>query len=86
MGKISPTVGGAARVRRPDLAEKITERGDSMDASIAPRSASPSERSTDLETPRLNRRASLLLILVLSLGLWAGIWAAVASLALVVVG
>jgi hypothetical protein len=57
-----------------------------MDASIAPRSASPSERSTDLETPRLSRRASLLLILVLSLGLWAGIWAAVASLALVVVG
>jgi hypothetical protein len=57
-----------------------------MDASIAPRSASPSERSTDLETPRLSRRASVLLILVLSLGLWAAIWAAVASLALVVAG
>jgi hypothetical protein len=57
-----------------------------MDASIAPRSASPSERSTDLETPRLSRRASVLLILVLSLGLWAAIWAAVSSLALVVAG
>jgi hypothetical protein len=57
-----------------------------MDASIAPRSASPSERSTGLETPRLSRRASVLLILVLSLGLWTAIWAAVASLALVVAG
>jgi hypothetical protein len=57
-----------------------------MDASIAPRSASPSERSTDLEVPRLSRRASLLLILALSLGLWAAIWAAVASLVSVVVG
>ncbi len=57
-----------------------------MHASIAPRSASPPERSTDLEAPRLNSRASLLLILTLSLGLWAAIWAAVASLVSVVVG
>jgi hypothetical protein len=57
-----------------------------MDASIASRSASASERSTDFEAPRLSRRASLLLILALSLGLWAAIWAAVASLASVVVG
>jgi hypothetical protein len=57
-----------------------------MDVSIAPRSASPCERSTDLETPRLSRRASLLLMLVLSLGLWGAIWAAVSYLASVVVG
>jgi hypothetical protein len=57
-----------------------------MDASIAPRSALPSERPADLETPRLSWRASLLLILMLSLGLWAAIWAAVASLASVAVG
>ena len=57
-----------------------------MDASIAPRSASPSERSTDLETPRLSRRASLLLTLALSLGLWVAISAAVSYLASVVVG
>ena len=57
-----------------------------MDAIIAPRSASPSERSTDLESSRLSTRASLLLILVLSLGLWAAIWAAVALLASVAVG
>jgi hypothetical protein len=55
-----------------------------MDVSIAPRSASPCERSTDLETPRLSRRASLLLMLVLSLGLWGAIWAAVSYLASVV--
>ena len=57
-----------------------------MDASIAPRSASPSERSTDLETPRLSKRASLLLTLALSLGLWVAISAAVSYLASVVVG
>ncbi|HEX4614915.1 MAG TPA: hypothetical protein VH230_03280 [Stellaceae bacterium] len=57
-----------------------------MDASIVPRSASLSERSTDLEAPRLSRRASLLLVWALSLGLWAAIWAAVASLVSVVVG
>ena len=57
-----------------------------MDASIAPRSASPSERSTDLETPRLSKRASLLLTLALSLGFWAAISAAVSYLASVVVG
>jgi hypothetical protein len=57
-----------------------------MDASIAPRSASPSERSTDLEAPRFSRRASLLLVLALSLGLWGAIWAVVASLVSVVVG
>jgi hypothetical protein len=57
-----------------------------MDASIAPRSAAPSERSINLEAPRLNRRASLLLILALSLGLWAAIGAAAASLISVVVG
>jgi hypothetical protein len=57
-----------------------------MHASIAPRSASPPERSTDLEAPRLNGRASLLLILTLSLGLWAAIWAALASLVSMVVG
>jgi hypothetical protein len=60
--------------------------GCPMDASVAPRSAAPSERSTDLEPLPLNRRASLLLILTLSLGLWAAIWAAVASLVSVVVG
>ena len=57
-----------------------------MDARIVPRSASLSERSTDLEAPCLSRRASLLLALALSLGLWAAIWAAVASLASAVVG
>jgi len=57
-----------------------------MHASIAPRSTSPPESSTDLEAPRLNSRASLLLILTLSLGLWAATWAAVASLVSVVVG
>jgi hypothetical protein len=57
-----------------------------MGASIAPRSASPSERSTDLEHPRLSWRASVILISALSLGLWAAIWAAVASLASLVVG
>jgi hypothetical protein len=57
-----------------------------MDAGYAPRSISSSERSTDLEAPRLSRRASLLLILALSLGLWAAIWAAVASLASAVLG
>ena len=57
-----------------------------MDVSIAPRSASPSERLTDLETPRLSRRASLLLMLVLSLGLWGAIWAAASYLVSVVVG
>lgn len=57
-----------------------------MDAGIAPRSISSSERSTDLEVLRLSRRAALPLILALSLGLWAAIWVAVASLASVVVG
>jgi hypothetical protein len=56
-----------------------------MDASIAPRSAS-SERSTDVEAPRLTRRASLLVALALSLGLWAAIWAVVASLASAIAG
>ncbi len=57
-----------------------------MDASIAPRSATSSKRPINLEAPRVNRRASLLLILALSLGLWAAIGAAAASLILVVVG
>lgn len=57
-----------------------------MDVSMVPRSASLSERSADLEPPRLSRRASLLLALALSLGLWAAIWAAVASLASAVGG
>ena len=57
-----------------------------MDASIARRSTLPSERSADLEAPRLTWRASVLLILMLSLGLWAAIWAAVVSLASVMVG
>lgn len=57
-----------------------------MDASIAPRSGASSERPINLEAPRVNRRASLLLILALSLGLWAAIGAAAASLILVVVG
>ena len=57
-----------------------------MDAGIAPRSTLPSEKSIDLEASRLSRRASLLLVLALSLGLWAAIWAAIASLASVVVG
>jgi len=49
-----------------------------MDASIT--SASPSEKSADVEALRLTRLASLLSIVALSLGLWATIWAAVASL------
>jgi hypothetical protein len=57
-----------------------------MHASIATRSASPSKRSADLEAPRGIRPASLVLILTLSLGLWAAIWAAVASLVSVLVG
>jgi hypothetical protein len=57
-----------------------------MDAGFAPRSISSSERSTDLEAPRLSRRASALLTLALSLGLWAAIWAALASLASAVLG
>jgi len=68
------------------IAEPITGKGDPMNASFAPRSASPSERSTDLEAPHLSKRASLLLALALSLGLWAAIWAAVASLISLVVG
>ena len=52
-----------------------------MHASIASKSASLSERSTDPAALRLTKRASLMLILALSLGLWAAIWAAVASLA-----
>jgi hypothetical protein len=47
-----------------------------MDASIT--SASPSEKSTDVEALRLTRLASLLSIVALSLGLWATIWAAIA--------
>jgi hypothetical protein len=57
-----------------------------MDAGVVPRSISSSERSTDLEAPRLSRRASALLILALSLGLWAAMWAALASLASAVLG
>jgi len=57
-----------------------------MDAGFVPRSISSSERSTDLEAPRLSRRASALLILALSLGLWVAIWAALASLASAVLG
>jgi len=57
-----------------------------MDASIAPRSAPPSERLTDLEHPRLNRRASVILISALSLGLWAAMWAALASIVSLVFG
>jgi hypothetical protein len=49
-----------------------------MDASIT--SASPSEKSTDVEALRVTRLASLLSIVALSLGLWATIWAAIASL------
>jgi hypothetical protein len=79
-------MGGATRVEWSGLAEAITGMGYPMDASIAPRSASPSERSTDLEDPRLSRRAAMLVMLALSLALWAAIWAAVSSLALVVVG
>ena len=57
-----------------------------MNASLAPRSASPSERSIDLEAPHLSKRASLLLALALSLGLWAAIWAAVVWLTSLAVG
>jgi hypothetical protein len=60
--------------------------GDPMDASIASKSAPLSDKSTDAGTLRLNRRASLMVILALSLGLWAAIMAAVASLATVVAG
>lgn len=71
---------------RLGLAEQVTGRETPMNAGIAPRSISSSERVTDLEAPRLSWRASLLLILALSLGLWAAIWVAVASLASVVIG
>jgi len=60
--------------------------GDPMDASIASKSAPLSDRSTDDDALRLSRRVSLMLILALSLGLWAAILAAVASLAAVVAG
>jgi len=36
--------------------------------------------------PRLDRAASLILILLLSLGLWAAIWVVVGSVALALVG
>ena len=85
-GQDDPATGGATRAGWPSLAEAIIGMGYPMDASIAPRFASPSESSTNPEAPRLSKRASLLLVLALSLGLWAAIWAAVASLASVMVG
>ena len=44
--------------------------------------ARPAHRATD----RLSRPASLLAVLLLSLGLWAAIWAAVGYLARVLLG
>jgi hypothetical protein len=52
-----------------------------MGASITSRSNSRPVRSRDVETLRLSRSVSLLLILALSLGLWTLIWAATARVA-----
>jgi len=81
-----PAAGGGSRAAiagRRSLAQPITGMGDPMDASVASKPASLSERPTETETepPRLSRGASLILILALSLGLWAAIWVAVAALA-----
>jgi hypothetical protein len=48
--------------------------------------ASPSDGSAGEVALQLTRRASLILVLLLSLGLWAAIWAAVASLASAMLG
>jgi hypothetical protein len=50
------------------------------------RQPSPSDKSVGLVAPSLTRRASLILTLLLSIGLWAAIWAAVASLASAMLG
>ena len=47
---------------------------------------SRSDRSARAAALPLNRRASLIVVLLLSLGLWAAIWGAVASLASAVLG
>jgi hypothetical protein len=46
----------------------------------------PFELSPQEATLRLTRRAALIVVLALSLGLWAVIWATVASLASAVLG
>ena len=46
----------------------------------------PFDRSPQDATFQLTRRAALIVVLVLSLGLWAVIWAAVASLASAALG
>ena len=63
------------------VAEQSHRDGKPMGASITSRSNSRSVRSGDVETLRLSRPVSLLLILALSLGLWTIIWAATASVA-----
>ena len=44
------------------------------------------DRSAGLAAPRLTRRASLMLVLVLSLALWTAIWAAMGLFASGVLG
>ena len=46
----------------------------------------PFDRSPQDATFRLTRRAALIVVLAVSLGLWAVIWAAVASLASAALG
>jgi hypothetical protein len=57
-----------------------------MNASIISQSAALPEASTAAESLRLSRRVSLMLILAVSLGLWAAIWAAGASVVSAVIG
>jgi hypothetical protein len=70
---------------------------DRLDASIVPKAACFTEtrigghvylpdQSSAAATPRMSRRASALVALVLSLGLWAAIGAALISLVSVVHG
>jgi hypothetical protein len=57
-----------------------------MNASMFLKPAALSQGWDNAETFRLSKRSSLILILTVSLGLWAGIWAAVASLASLAMG
>jgi hypothetical protein len=57
-----------------------------MNASMFLKPAALSQGWDNTETFRLSKRSSLILILTVSLGLWAGIWAAVASLASLAMG
>lgn len=69
------------RGNRTLLCQQVTGIGSRMGASVISRSTSRLDRSGRDETPRVSRPASLLVILALSLGLWAIIWAAAASVA-----